>query len=309
MSTDATPSMPHYIRLNIAEPKDYFLLLKPRVMSLVVFTAIVGLAVTPNNVHPFLQIISLLSIAIGAGASGALNMWFDADIDRVMDRTQARPIPAGKIQAETARDFGLWLSLLSVIMLALASNYLAAGLLAFTIFFYSVVYTMWLKRYTPQNIVIGGLSGALPPVIAAASVTGTITLESVILCAIIFFWTPPHFWALSLVKKDDYAAVKIPMMPNVKGDKRTIAEILIYGIVLFAVTLLPIIVGFGDIIYGLWAVFYGIYYYISCIKIYFAYNKQGYHKIAMRSFFVSIVYLFGLFLSLLIENLLEINLI
>lgn len=293
--------------LNFAEPSDYFQLLKPRVMSLVVFTALVGFAITKGEMHPFLALISLVAIAIGAGASGALNMWYDADIDAVMHRTKTRPIPAGKIHAQTAKDFGLWLSLLSVIMLALASNYLAAGLLAFTIFFYSVVYTMWLKRYTVQNIVIGGLAGALPPVIASAAVTNTITLESLVLCSIIFFWTPPHFWALALVKKQDYANVNIPMMPNIKGDKRTITEILIYGFVLFLITLLPIIMGFADIIYSIFAVVCGIYYYYSCIKIAFAYNKPHFHKIAMHSFFVSIIYLFGLFLSLLMEHILRVN--
>jgi protoheme IX farnesyltransferase len=301
------------LQLNIADPVDYFQLLKPRVMSLVIFTALVGIIVSSslsnNNLHPFLQIISLLSIAVGAGASGALNMWYDADIDSMMQRTKNRPIPAGKITPESARDFGLWLSLLSVTLLALASNYLAAGLLAFTIFFYSVIYTMWLKRATPQNIVIGGLSGALPPVIGSAAVTGFITIESLILCAIIFFWTPPHFWALSLVKKQDYAAVKIPMMPNIKGDLRTIIEILIYCIVLFAITLLPFFYGFGDILYVIWAVFCGIYYNISCLKIYFSYNKVTYHKVAMQSFIISIFYLFGLFLALLIENILGINLL
>lgn len=299
------------IYLNNADPADYFSLLKPRVMSLVVFTACVGLMITQNqnNLHPFLQIISLLSIALGAGASGALNMWYDADIDIVMKRTQGRPIPAGKVNAETARDFGLWLSLFSVITLALASNYLAAGLLAFTIFFYSVVYTMWLKRSTPQNIVIGGLAGALPPVIAAAALTGTITLESSILCAIIFFWTPPHFWALALVKKNDYLKAGIPMMPNVKGDKRTIAEILIYGVVLFLITLLPIYYGFGDILYTVFAVIVGIAYYISCFYISVSYNKMNFNKVAMSSFGLSIFYLFGLFLSLLIENIFRINIL
>jgi protoheme IX farnesyltransferase len=295
------------ILLNYAEPKDYLQLLKPRVMSLVVFTALVGFLVTKGTMHPFLEIISLISIAIGAGASGALNMWYDADIDSVMKRTQSRPIPAGKISAEAARDFGLWLSLLSVIMLALASNYLAAGLLAFTIFFYSVVYTMWLKRKTSQNIVIGGLAGALPPVIAAAAVTGTITIESLILCMIIFFWTPPHFWALALVKKQDYADVNIPMLPNVKGDKRTIIEILVYGIILFLVTLLPIYMGFADIFYSVFAVTFGLYYYVTCFNIYYNYHKQNFHKVAMRSFLVSIMYLFGLFFSLLLEHILEVN--
>ncbi len=293
--------------LNYAEPSDYWQLLKPRVMSLVIFTALVGFAVTQGDMHPFLKIISLISIGIGAGASGALNMWYDADIDSVMKRTQSRPIPAGKIQAETARDFGLWLSLLSVILLDLASNHLAACLLAFTIFFYAVIYTMWLKRFTPQNIVIGGLAGALPPVIAAAAVTGTITMQSLVLCSIIFLWTPPHFWALALVKKSDYAAVNIPMMPNVKGNKRTITEILIYGFILFLMSLLPIYMGFADIIYSVFAVVFGLYYDTTLIKIYLNQNKDSFHKTAMRSFFVSIAYLFGLFLSLLLESLLGVN--
>jgi len=299
-------------KLNYAEPQDYLNLLKPRVMSLVVFTALVGLSVTDTSMHLFIQIISLLSIAIGAGASGALNMWYDADIDNIMQRTQKRPIPSGKIHAETARDFGLWLSLLSVIMLALASNYLAAGLLAFTIFFYAVIYTMWLKRTTPQNIVIGGLSGALPPVIAAAAMTNQITIPSIVLCAIIFFWTPPHFWALALVKKKDYEAVNIPMLPNVKGDRHTIMNILAYCVVLFAVSLIPIILNFGDVLYTGWALFFGFYYFSTCFKIYLTYNKSDeahYHKTAMRSFFVSIFYLFGLFLTLLLETTFRINFI
>lgn len=302
----------HIIELNYADPMDYFALLKPRVMSLVVFTACVGLMITPNvnNLHPFLQIISLASIALGAGASGALNMWYDADIDQIMKRTQTRPIPAGKITPEATRDFGLWLSLLSVITLALASNYLAAGLLAFTIFFYSVVYTMWLKRTTPQNIVIGGLSGALPPVIAAAALTNSITIESLILCAIIFFWTPPHFWALALVKKKDYLQANIPMMPNIKGDNRTITEILAYGVILFMITLLPFYFGFADILYIVFAVGFGIYYYISCIQIYFAYKNLDLvnrDKVSMRSFGISIIYLFGLFLMLLLEHMIGVN--
>lgn len=293
------------IFLNHAEPKDYWQLLKPRVMSLVIFTAFIGFIVTKGEMHPFLQMISLLSIAVGAGASGALNMWYDADIDSIMKRTQKRPIPMGKILPETARDFGIWLSLLSVIMLGLASNYLAAGLLVFTIFFYSVIYTMWLKRTTTQNIVIGGLAGALPPVIAGAAVTGTITLETLILCAIIFFWTPPHFWALALVKKQDYADVNIPMMPNVKGDKRTIYEILFYCIILFLVTLLPIHFGFSGICYNFFAILFGVYYFSTCFNILLSYQKLDFHKNAMKSFFVSIFYLFGLFLSFLIDYILK----
>lgn len=292
-----------------ALPQDYFALMKPRVMSLVIFTAMVGFAVRPENMHPFLMLISLLSIAVGAGASGALNMWYDADIDAVMNRTKQRPIPAGRILGENARDFGLVFSGLSVITLFLASNILAAGLLAFTIFFYAVVYTVWLKRLTPQNIVIGGLSGALPPLIAISASTGHITLEGVILCAIIFFWTPPHFWALALVKKQDYQSVNIPMMPNIKGDIRTIYEILAYCIILSVCVYLPIHFGFGDIIYMTTALIMGGAHILSCIMIYIRRNSPTYHKTALQSFGISIFYLFALFASLLAEKLFGINFI
>ena len=284
------------IYISSAEPKDYFSLLKPRVMSLVIFTALVGFAVRPDNMHPFLMVISLLSIAIGAGASGALNMWYDADIDNIMKRTQSRPIPSGRILADNARDFGLILSVFSVMTLYLASNLLAAFLLAFTIFFYVVVYSMWLKRSTPQNIVIGGLAGALPPLVATAASAGTITLEGLILCAIIFFWTPPHFWALALVKKQDYQNVGVPMMPNVKGDQRTITEILIYFIALYALAFLPVYFGFGDILYLIAAGGIGAVYGYSCLKIKQDFDKPHYHKTAMKKvlvflFSISLLYL------------------
>lgn len=297
------------IHISPAMPRDYFSLLKPRVMSLVIFTAFVGFLMRPEGMHPFLMSVSLLAIAIGAGASGALNMWYDADIDAVMKRTQKRPIPAGLITPENARDFGLFLSVFSVTLLYLASNLLAASLLAFTIFFYVIIYTMWLKRSTPQNIVIGGLAGALPPVVATAASTGTITLEGALLCALIFFWTPPHFWSLALVKKQDYGDVGVPMLPNVKGDKRTISEILIYFIVLFGISLLPIYFGIADIFYSLVAIIGGIYYGISCLKIFQNFGKATYHKTAMKSFFISIFYLFGLFLSLMLEKIIGINIL
>lgn len=297
------------IYISSAEPKDYFDLLKPRVMSLVIFTALVGFAVRPDNMHPFLMVISLLSIAIGAGASGALNMWYDADIDRIMKRTQSRPIPSGRIHADNARDFGLFLSVFSVMTLYLASNLLAAFLLAFTIFFYVVVYSMWLKRSTPQNIVIGGLAGALPPLVATAASTGAFTLEGSILCAIIFFWTPPHFWALALVKKQDYQNVGVPMMPNVKGDKRTITEILIYFALLYPLALTPVYFGFGDIIYLAVAGGLGAVYGFSCLKIKLDYNKEIFHKTAMKSFGISILYLFALFAALLIEKSFQVNIL
>ena len=207
---------------NISSPLDYFRLMKPRVMSLVVFTAFVGYYVsTPVNgyyLNPFLAFIGILAIALGAGASGVLNQWYDRDIDKLMERTKDRPIPQGKIIPSEALSFGIIVSVLSIIILGLSVNWMAAGLLAFTIFFYAVIYTIWLKRTTAQNIVIGGAAGAFPPVIGQICATGYIGMESLLLFLIIFLWTPPHFWALALIKKDDYAKANIPMLPIVHGD-------------------------------------------------------------------------------------------
>jgi len=214
---------------------DYFALLKPRVMSLVVFTALVGILVAPVGVHPVIGLASILFIALGAGASGSLNMWWDADIDAVMHRTKNRPVPSGRVTAGEALGFGLALSGISVVMLALAANLLAAGLLAFTIFFYAVVYSMWLKRLTPQNIVIGGAAGAFPPMIGWAVATGGVSVESVLMFAIIFMWTPPHFWALALFMKEDYSKAKVPMLTVTHGRKSTRAHILVYTILLIPV--------------------------------------------------------------------------
>ena len=219
---------------------DYVALFKPRVMSLVVFTAFVGLVVAPVSVHPMVAFSSILFIAIGAGASGALNMWWDADIDNVMKRTQTRPIPSGRVQPGEALQLGMWLSVISVIMLGLAANIAAAALLAFTIFFYAVVYTMWLKRWTPQNIVIGGAAGAFPPMVGWVAATGSVSLEAVLMFALIFFWTPPHFWALALFVKTDYAKAGVPMLTVTHGRKETRKQILIYSLILA-----PIAVGLG----------------------------------------------------------------
>src|SRR5512140_790646 len=220
----------------IAEPSlasvgDYIALLKPRVMSLVIFTALVGLAVAPGPIHPVTAFTALLCIAVGAGASGALNMWSDADIDALMTRTARRPLPMGRIQPGEALAFGLTLSAFAVVVLGLLVNILSAALLAFTIFFYVVVYTMWLKRSTPQNIVIGGAAGAFPPMIGWAAVTGSMSFEPILLFLIIFFWTPPHFWALALYRADDYARAGVPMLPVVSGDATTRRQILFYTIV------------------------------------------------------------------------------
>ncbi|MEE9388562.1 MAG: heme o synthase [Paracoccaceae bacterium] len=225
---------------NEAQFGDYFALLKPRVMSLVVFTALVGLVVAPGGVNPVVGFASILFIAIGAGASGALNMWYDADIDAVMQRTANRPVPAGKVGAGEAYAIGITLSVMAVIMLALAANFFAAGLLAFTIFFYAVVYTMWLKRWTPQNIVIGGAAGAFPPMIGWAVVTGGISIESSLMFALILMWTPPHFWALALFMKEDYSKAGVPMLTVTHGRAVTRKHILAYTLIL-----LPIAVGLG----------------------------------------------------------------
>jgi len=223
---------------------DYFALLKPRVMSLVIFTALVGLYVAPVDVHPVLAAASVLFIAIGAGASGALNMWWDADIDAEMRRTAGRPVPDGRISGDEARNLGLGLSMLAVMMLGLTANFMAAGLLAFTIFFYAVVYTMWLKRSTPQNIVIGGAAGAFPPMIGWAVATGGISVESVLMFALIFIWTPPHFWSLALFMKEDYSDAGVPMLTVTHGRRTTRRHVLAYTCLL---AVLSVGIGFSSI--------------------------------------------------------------
>ncbi len=236
---------------------DYIALMKPRVMSLVVFTALVGLMVAPGYLHPVLGFAALLCIAIGAGAAGALNMWFDADVDAVMSRTKSRPIPAGRVLPQEALGFGMTLAVGSVAVLGLVANWLAAGLLAFTIFFYVAIYTAWLKRSTPQNIVIGGAAGAFPPMIGWAAATGTVGIESVLMFLIIFFWTPPHFWALSLWRAQDYARAGIPMLPVVAGPAETRRQILIYALVLAPIGASPWLFGYAGLIYGITAVVAG----------------------------------------------------
>lgn len=229
--------------------QDFVQLLKPRVMSLVVFTAATGLVCAGAPIHPVMGVIGILCIAIGAGASAALNMWYDADIDARMRRTRGRPVPAGRVQSSDALALGVVLSLFSVMLLGLALNWLAAGLLAFTIFFYAVVYTMWLKRWTAQNIVIGGLAGALPPVIGWAAATGQAPLDAWLLCAIIFMWTPPHFWALSLYTSEDYAAAGVPMLPVTAGAAATRRQIWTYSLLLVPVCLAPALTGLGGVAY------------------------------------------------------------
>lgn len=287
--------------VSTAMPADYFELLKPGVMRLVVFTAIAGLVIAPGQIHPVLAIIAILCIAIGAGASGALNMWYDADIDAVMTRTARRPIPDGRVTRGEALAFGLVLAFFSVFTLGILINWLSAGLLAFTIFFYAVVYSMWLKRSTPQNIVIGGAAGAFPPMIGWAVVTNSVTIESIVLFAIIFIWTPPHFWALALFKAKDYESVGIPMMPNVAGNRSTQNQILAYSLLLAPVGFLPYALGFAGIVYGVVSGVLGLAF------VYFAYrcwqmdSNDKIMKPAKQLFAFSILYLFALFGVLILE--------
>jgi heme o synthase len=286
---------------DVADVRDYFALLKPRVMSLVVFTALVGIVRAPAELHPVLAFAALLCIAVGAGAAGALNMWWDADIDARMTRTLRRPVPAGRVAPGEALAFGLVLSAGSVLMLGLFVGWLAASLLAFTIFFYAVVYSMWLKRLTPQNIVIGGAAGAFPPMIGWAAVTGSISLESIVLFLIIFFWTPPHFWALALLKKDDYARAGIPMLPNVAGDPETRKQILIYSLILAPLGVAPALLGFAGLAYGVAAAVLGLVFVAMAIDIHRRSTGAAADSAARRLFAYSILYLFLLFAILLVE--------
>ena len=287
----------------LAGPGDYFALLKPRVMSLVVFTALVGMMMAPVGIHPLIGAISLLCIAVGAGASGALNMWYDADIDRMMTRTANRPIPAGRVEADNALTFGLTLSAGSVLVLGLVANWLAAGMLAFTIFFYVVVYTMWLKRSTPQNIVVGGAAGAFPPMIGWTAVTGDFGLVSVVLFAIIFLWTPPHFWALSLVKAEDYKKAGIPMMPCIAGPDATRRQMVAYTLPLIIVALFPAFMGAAGLVYGATALVLGLVFLFLAIDVMRSGGTPTANRSAMRLFGFSIFYLFTLFAVLLGDRL------
>jgi protoheme IX farnesyltransferase len=297
--------------------QDYVALLKPRVMSLVVFTGLTGLVCARTPMHPLLAAVAILCIAVGAGASGALNMWYDADIDARMRRTRARPVPAGKVQGADALALGITLSLLSVGLMFLAVNLLAAALLAFTIVFYAVVYTMWLKRATPQNIVIGGLAGALPPVIGWAAATGTAPLNAWLLCAIIFLWTPPHFWALSLYTREDYAKVGVPMMPVVRGARSTRRQIFLYSLLLAPVGVAPVLTGLGGAAYLVVSGLGGVAFVGLAARLLASsageaegertadglYAVKSGAKHARNLFAFSILYLFALFAALLFERL------
>ena len=279
-----------------AEWRDFLALTKPRVMTLVVFTAWCGLLVAPGPIHPVLAFAAILCIAVGAGASGALNMWYDADIDAVMSRTAKRPIPSGRIRPEEALAFGLTLSAFSVVILGLVVNWLSAGLLAFTIFFYAVVYTMWLKRSTPQNIVIGGAAGAFPPMIGWAAVTGDVTLMPALLFTLIFLWTPPHFWALSLFVRSDYAAAGVPMLPVVSGPKVTRQQIAFYTLPMAAVAIAPWPLGLAGPIYGIAATLLSLVFAILSLRVLVNRATEPAGMKPEKSLFAfSILYLFAIF--------------
>ena len=288
--------------ISVASPGDYIALLKPRVMSLVVFTALTGLLLAPHPVHPIVGFAALLSIAVGAGASGALNMWYDADIDAVMRRTCKRPIPSGKVTGPEALAFGLTLSAFAVFTLGIVANWAAAALLAFTIFFYVVIYTMWLKRATPQNIVIGGAAGAFPPMVGYVAATGHLSLSSIVLFAIIFVWTPPHFWALALVRASDYGRAGIPMLPNVKGADRTRLEILLYSLVLVPLGVVPYFLGFASPVYGIASASLGAVFLGLAARVYLVRVGEKADRHAKALFGFSILYLFLLFAELLGER-------
>ena len=288
-------------RISEAEVGDYIALLKPRVMSLVIFTALVGLVIAPGHFHPILAFTSILCIAVGAGASGALNMAYESDIDAVMSRTANRPIPRGRITPAEATAFGMTLAFFSVMTLGILVNWVAGALLAFTIFFYAVVYTMWLKRWTAQNIVIGGAAGALPPVVAWAAATGSLSMEPILLFLIIFFWTPPHFWALALFRSDDYARAGVPMLPVVAGPDATRLQILLYTVVLVAIAFAPWPLGYFDAVFGVVSLLLGGGMMWLAIEVYRYREGKRAQRATRRLFAFSILYLFALFATLLLE--------
>ncbi len=279
-----------------AEWRDFWALTKPRVMSLVVFTALCGLLAAPGDIHPVIGFTAILCIALGAGACGALNQYYEADIDAKMARTSRRPLPAGRMDRQSALHFGIGLAAFSVGIMGVAVNWLSAGLLAFSIFFYAIVYTIWLKPNTPQNIVIGGAAGAFPPVIGWAAVTGDVTLLPILLFAIIFLWTPPHFWALALFMKTDYGAAGIPMMPNVKGQKVTRNQIFAYSFPMAATAILPFVIGQTGWLYGVTSIALNLVFLVLAYRVW---KNDAIEAAAMKPekqlFAFSILYLFLLF--------------
>lgn len=290
--------------IGVLEPDvaDYVTLMKPRVMQLVVLTALAGLLVAPGTIHPVIGIIAIICISVGAGASGALNMWYDADIDQYMARTAARPIPRGRVTPDEALQFGAVLSVMSVMTLGVLVNWISAALLAMTIAYYLFIYTMWLKRRTPQNIVIGGAAGAFPPMIGWAAVTGSVSLESVLLFLIIFMWTPPHFWALALLRLRDYERVGVPMLPVVAGPAATRRQILAYSIVLVPLAVVPYFIGLGGVAYGVASTVLGAIFLWLAFNVWRFTEGREADQACKRLFWFSILYLYLLFAVLVVEG-------
>ena len=280
--------------------------MKPRVMSLVLFTCMVGLLIAPVEVPFATTVVALLAVAIGSGAAGALNMWYESDLDALMTRTCLRPIPAGKVKKDQALLFGIVLSVISISMLFYFTNFISSTLLAFTIGFYFFIYTIWLKRKTPQNIVIGGAAGALPPVIGWTIATGSISIEPIILFLIIFFWTPSHFWALSLYKSGDYKKAKIPMLPITSGVKTTKMNILVYALIMVPIVASPYFFGFASVLYLIFSSLMTMYYVHLCYKLFITINKKKSNIMARKVFIYSIFYLFFLFVIILTDNMIKI---
>ena len=295
------PDSPEAYVWGQSDVKDFATLLKPRVMSLVVFSGAIGMWMAPGDLHPFMQLLTIFCIALGSGASGAINMWFDRDIDAIMKRTQGRPLPQKRVSPEDALWFGSLAAGCSVMLLGLGVNWLAAGLLAAAIGFYVFIYTMWLKRSTSQNIVIGGAAGAFPPVIGWAAMAGSTSLEPWLMFAIIFLWTPPHFWALALYRNEDYTNANIPMLPVTHGTLHTKKQMIAYTIALVITTLLPFAFGFSGLLYASIAGALGIYFIIHSLRVY----RSEDTKVAIRMFAYSIIYLFVLFAALMVDKWVE----
>lgn len=289
------PSLPYEDNIG-GSVKDYFMLMKPRVMSLVVFTAVSGMLLAPGNIHPLIAFVAVLCITIGAGSAAAINMWYDRDIDAIMKRTQKRPIVTGAVKADEALAFGAITGIIAVIMMAVSVNIISAVLLAFTILYYVYIYTIWLKRTSVQNVVIGGVSGALPPIIGWTSVTGNISWQAFSLFAIIFIWTPPHSWALALYRADDYKNCNVPMMPVIKGILYTKKQIMLYSILMFFISLAPYFLKISTYLYLITAIISGLIFLYYAVNL-FTDTEQN--QVAKKLFWYSILYLFIIFLSLI----------
>ena len=279
--------------------RDFYALLKPKVMSLVVFIGFAGYWIAPGreNLHPFLAAVGIFALALGAGASGSFNMWYERDIDVLMNRTKNRPLPLGKIMPDDALGFSIIMTIIAVMLMGMTTNWMAAGILAFASFFYVIIYTVWLKRITPQNIVIGGAAGAFPPMVGWAMVTGDIALPSIILFLIVFLWTPPHFWALALFANEDYKRASLPMMPVIKGEKKTKTQMLLYTLILFPVGLAPFALGFAGWIYGAASTILGLFFIYTAVRV----IKDETLKSAKLMFGFSVFYLFAIFLALMLD--------